>query len=362
MRRFLIIFLTTMLLSGAAAADACTTCGNKNHYNVHNNYGGKGGTATAIANPTAKASATANSTMTNIQKTWLTANPTQTQQVNVGSPTIGPVTIGATTVGGTTVGPTTVGPTTVDVTVNTPAGGGTGGGSSEISGYLIQNFPELYVTIPAAPLSYNGPAQTVSHYASDNMWFKRPKWSEEMVKGIPNGGKIDDAIFEKVDPIKYFFVKDGRVDRTWCADVERNTITGEDGKERLGECKPYKVPSNHYYLGPVYCDSAKPGEKPGRVWGGCSRKLLEKHCDYAVLEDGLITQGTLSNATNQSGGVSLAGIFGNIFGFNAGGGLSNTDHIASLEEKVNLTWGCYASLPSERKETVDAEPYTKEKK
>jgi hypothetical protein len=226
------------------------------------------------------------------------------------------------------------------------------------------------------------------------MWFKHPKWTADMVKGLKKGGNIDDQVFEKATPVKYFYVKDGRTERLWCADAERNVIKGEDGVERIGECKPYKppqtayleniqcddkdkdangrcklreVPITFYYLGPVYCDSAKPGEKPGRVWGGCAPRLLEKGCTYSVLEDGLITQGTLSNATNQSVGASLAGLFGNIFGFNAGGGASNTDHVATLEEKVNLTWGCYGitvmkSEVDERVEKVDDAPFTQTKK
>lgn len=290
MRRFIVGFLIVLLCEGAVLAEACTTCGDKNHYNFHNKYGGKGGNVTV------------NPTISNVQQSWLTANPTQ--QVSIGSPTVGPVSIGDTTVG---------------VTVNTSGGGGGG----NLSGYLIQNFPEPYVTIPAAPLSYQGPFDS-SIYKDDQIWFNRLKWMKDMIENLPNGGKVSEAIYERTKPVNFIQPREGK-------DFDKSKLSG----------------GNYYYLGNVYCKSSGPDDNPGTVWGGCARKLLERGCSYAYKIAGAITYGARSKATNQSGGASFAGLFGQIFGFNAGAGASNTDHDASGYEIVNLTWACVGILPQQ---------------
>lgn len=319
MKRFVAAMVVLLFMTGTAWA---TDKGN--HYGWYKHPGKPGNTAsTATASSTTTATATA--AAFNISTQWM--NASQSMNVAPGAFTSNVAT-----------GPTnvTTGPTNVNVS---GMGGSSGGVESKVSGYVITQFPEPYVSIPIAPLAYNGPEQTTPHYANDQLWFKRKqgKWISDMVKNLPSGGKITEALYEKAEPVKFFYAKDGRTPRLWCYDTEREVK--EDGK--LGKCRPYTSLPTDYHLGSVYCDSASPSDKPGIVWGGCARKLLEKGCSYAVLESGVITQGARSNAVNAGGGASFAGIFGAIFGFNAGVGASNTDHEATMYEIVNLTWGCY---------------------
>jgi hypothetical protein len=315
MKRSFVFLLVLMLAAVPAWAEACSSCGDKNHYNIHNNYGGKGGNASA--------------SVTSITQQWMA----QSQSMN-----IAPGAFKSTV----TTGPTnvTTGPTNVDLKVSV-AGGGSGGGG-EVSGYLIQNFPAPFVPEAANPLTYNGSLKE-SQYADDQIWFSRTKWTEDMMNNMPSGGTVTDAIFEKTQPVKYFYVKDGRKDRQWCEDTERDGL----GVYDKGKCAPYSPQG--YFVGNVYCDSDGPKDKPGLVWGSCGKRFIVKGCTYAVLKSAVVNQGVLSNATNQSGGLSFAGIFGAIFGFNAGGGASNTDHKASAYEILNMTWACYAVQPTTTK-------------
>lgn len=314
MKKFLAAFVIVLMLTAIPVwAEACNTCGNKNHINLHNKYysGGKGGTATggsaaatayggvasAIANPTI------NNSVAPVQQSWMTA----TQSIATGAFTSNVAT-----------GPTnvTTGPTNVSVS---GMGGSSGGGAeSKVSGYVITQFPEPYVPIPAAPLTYQGPYDS-SIFEDDQIWFNRPKWKKDMIENLPNGGKVVAAIYEKTEPVNYIQPREGK----------------DFDKEK------------YYYLGNVYCKSAGPDDNPGTVWGGCARKLLEKGCTYAYKIAGAITYGARSKATNQSGGASIAGIFGQIFGFNAGAGASNTDHDASGYEIINLTWACVGMTPQQ---------------
>lgn len=174
----------------------------------------------------------------------------------------------------------------------------------------VPDFPMTYVPIPAQPLQYNGPFEK-SMYADDQIWFNRLKWVKDMIENLPKGGKVTAAIYEKTQPVTYI--------------------------QPRGKNEPRKG----IWVGNVYCKSDGPDDNPGTVWGGCARMLLEKGCTFAYQIAGAITYGARSKALNQSGGVSLAGIFGRLFGFNAGAGASNTDHDASGYEIISLTWACY---------------------
>jgi hypothetical protein len=209
----------------------------------------------------------------------------------------------------------TNGPITQNTTVN-------GGGAGKVEGYVITQFPEPYVAIPAAPLTYQGLYDS-SIFEDDQIWFNRDKWTKNMIENLPNGGKVVAAIYEKTKPANFIQPREG-------ADFDKAKFT-----------------SGYYYLGNIYCKSSSPDDNPGTVWGGCARKLLEKGCSYAYKIAGAITYGARSKATNQSGGASLAGIFGAIFGFNAGAGASNTDHDASGYEIINLTWACVGTQPQQ---------------
>lgn len=198
--------------------------------------------------------------------------------------------------------------------VNAPISNSLGNIGNPSIGFTVEavpDFPQPYITVPAVPLTYQGPYDS-SIFEDDQIWFNKPKWMKDMVENLPNGGKVTAAIYEKTKPVNFVQPREG---------TEFSKMKG-------------------YYLGNIYCKSNGPDDNPGTVWGGCARKLLEHGCTYAYKIAGAITYGARSKATNQSGGASFAGIFGQIFGFNAGGGASNTDHDASGYEIINLTWAC----------------------
>jgi len=252
------------------------------------------------------------------------------------------------------VGPVTVGSPSASVSVGGNSGNIGNTGNVSFTSQEIPDFLDSYSAIPASPLPYNGNLKE-STYVHDQLWFSRGKWTEDMVNGLPDKGNIRDAVFEKTSPVKYFMVRDGRKNREYCSDQEREVVgKDQEGKDILGACKPFnhkdvkiyddqgkEKKGSLYFLGPVYCDSAGPDDKPGLVWGGCSRRLLKKSCSYAVLKAALVNEGVKSNATNQGGGVSLGWIFAAITGITGGGGAGNTDHVASSYEYVNMIWHCY---------------------
>lgn len=209
----------------------------------------------------------------------------------------------------------------------------------------VPDFPQPYVPIPAAPLPYSGPYPDKSQFADDQPEFQQVKWMSDEIDNLPNGGKVIPVIRHKVTPVKYIQPRtrmDYDVARRKLNDYIMASLTEKEGMT----AGPLKGLVWH---GNVYCNSRTSDDNPGTVWGGCAKTLRDKGCTFAYKIAGLVIYGARSNATNQSGGLSFAGIFGQLFGFNAGAGASNTDHEAVPYESIRQTWACFGEWPIEKK-------------
>jgi len=178
------------------------------------------------------------------------------------------------------------------------------------------DFPVAYAPVAPSPLDYRGPYD-YSVYKDDQPWFDRSKWIADFANNLPDGGDIRVGLFEKAEPVKYFYTHDGR--------------------EQEFQSAPGRM-----VLGKIYCQSKGPEDTPSSVWGGCARAILKGGCEYVSLVGGDVSYGSRAKAVNVGGGVSLSSIFGSLFGLTGGVGGTNTDWDASPYERVHLIWKCYS--------------------
>lgn len=209
MKRFVFIIVAVVFLAGTAAAEACSTCGNKNHFNIHNDnryyYGGS-----------AKASASSLS----VANQWM-AN---TQQ-------IGNVTASA--------------PTSIEI----------GGTSVPNKMTVAGDFLEVPAYHPAPPMDYRGPFEK-SAAAGLQPWFSKPKWIRDFLKEYPKSGRVTAGVIEKADERTWFYCIDARKEGVprkgiKIADVLCESETAQDNAITVwGACadKLMKIGAEHVYI------------------------------------------------------------------------------------------------------------------